>query len=201
MRYSVQMVGVGGQGVLLASMVMGCAAMGRGLEVTMSEVHGMAQRGGSVSSTIRMGEGVISPLIPRGGADLLMAFEPVEAYRSLEYANKDTFIVTNLQPIIPITVSMGADLYPDVELVIERMRAVSPRVVALDATGIAVEVGGAITANSVLIGAVAAVDDFPLERQEVEDSLRGRVPAKFREMNRLAFERGYEAAKKAVEDL
>lgn len=194
MRYNVQMVGVGGQGVLLASMVIGEAAMRKGMEVAMSEVHGMAQRGGSVTSTIRMGDDIISPLIPKGGADLLLAFEPIEAYRSLEYANEDTFIVANTHPIIPITVSMGADEYPDLDNIIDKMRSASSRVIPVNATDIAIEFGGAIATNSVLIGAVAAVKGFPLSVEELKESLLERVPEKFRQMNERAFEGGYQAA-------
>ena len=199
MRYNIQMVGVGGQGVLLASMVIGEAAMLKGLEVAMSEVHGMAQRGGSVTSTIRMGDNVISPLIPKGGADLLLAFEPIEAYRALEYANKDTFIVVNTHPIIPITVSMGADEYPDLDSVIESMRAASGRVIPVNATETAVEFGGAIATNSVLIGAVAAVRGFPLTAGELKRSLLDRVPEKFRQMNEMAFQGGYQIAMETMD--
>jgi indolepyruvate ferredoxin oxidoreductase beta subunit len=187
------MVGVGGQGVLLASMVIGRTAMDKGMDVAMSEVHGMAQRGGSVTSTIRMGEGVLSPLTPKGGADLLLAFEPVEAYRSLGYTNRETYIVTNTHPIIPITVSMGEDRYPEVGSVIESLRRSSGRVIALDATGLAVNEGGAIATNSVLMGAVAAVKGFPLSKQELLTSLLDRVPDKFRAMNENAFEVGFKA--------
>jgi indolepyruvate ferredoxin oxidoreductase beta subunit len=201
MRYSIQMVGVGGQGVLLASMVIGEAAMHMGLDVVMSEVHGMAQRGGSVTSIIRMGEGVISPLIPKGGADLLLAFEPIEAYRSLDSANKDTYIITNTHPIIPITVSMGADQYPDIDQVIEKMRSVSSKVVPVDATGIATGVGGAIATNSVLIGAVAAVEGIPISEGVLKDSLLDRVPTKFREMNEKAFQCGLDYTRKFFESL
>jgi len=200
-RYNIQMVGVGGQGVLLASMVIGETAMRKGMEVTMSEVHGMAQRGGSVTSTIRMGDDVISPLIPKGGADLLLAFEPIEAYRSLEYANKDTYIVANTHPIIPITVSMGADEYPDLDYIIEKMRSASSRVIRVNATEIAIELGGAIATNSVLIGAVAAVKGFPLSAEELMKSLLDRVPEKFREMNERAFQTGYQVAKDIMDGL
>ncbi len=198
MRYNVQMAGVGGQGVLMASMVIGNAAMAEGMDVAMSEVHGMAQRGGGVISTIRMGEDVISPLIPMGGADLLLAFEPIEACRSLEYANDETFIVTNTHPIIPITVSMGDDSYPEIDDLIEALMEVSDRVVPIDATGMAAEAGGSIATNSVLIGAVAAVTDFPLSREDLLDSLLAMVPQKFRSMNQRAFEMGFQAARRSI---
>jgi len=201
MKYNVQMVGVGGQGVLLASMVIGNAAMAKGMEVAMSEVHGMAQRGGSVTSTIRMGEEVISPLIPKGGADLLLAFEPIEAYRSLGFSNEGTYIVTNTHPIIPITVSMGVDKYPEMDEVISALREASGRVIPIDATELAVEEGGAIATNSVLMGAVAAVKNFPISREELLRSLMDRVPKKFSEMNERAFQRGYESASQIISEL
>jgi len=197
-RYNVQMAGVGGQGVLMASMVIGSAAMAEGMDVAMSEVHGMAQRGGGVTSTIRMGEDVISPLIPKGGADLLLAFEPIEACRSLEYANDETFIVTNTHPIIPITVSMGDDNYPEMDDLIEALMEVSARVVPIDATDMAAEAGGSIATNSVLIGAVAAVTGFPLSREELLNSLLARVPPKFRGMNQRAFEMGFQATSRSI---
>jgi len=199
MIYSVQMVGVGGQGVLLASMAIGGAAMGQGWKVAMSEVHGMAQRGGSVTSTVRIGEEVVSPLIPKGGADLLLGFEPVETYRSLEYANEATYIVTNTHPIFPITVSLGEDQYPDVDLLLERMRSVSRRVLHVDATQLAISVGGAIAANSVLIGAAGAVEDFPIPKHALEEELLKRVPSRHREMNKKAFQMGYEEVCVAIE--
>lgn len=190
MRYSVHMVGVGGQGVLLASMVIGTAAMEQGLEVAMSEVHGMAQRGGSVASTLRMGERVLSPLIPKGGADLILGFEPIEAYRALEFASATTYIVTNTHPVIPVTVSMGMDEYPEVEAVIEDMKRLTPRIIPIDATSKAIDAGKAIAANSVLLGAISAVKGFPLKRESMERALMERVPDRFVELNRKAFQLG-----------
>ena len=99
MKYTMQIVGVGGQGVLLASMVLGTAAMRSGYKVAMSEVHGMAQRGGSVISTLRFGDDVISPLESTGGADLIIGFEPVEPCRNISLGNRGTFILMNLDPV------------------------------------------------------------------------------------------------------
>ena len=115
MKYTVQIVGVGGQGVLLASMVLGNAAMKMGYDVAMSEVHGMAQRGGSVLSTLRFGDGVISPLEATGSADLIMGFEPVETCRNIQLGNKDTIIVMNVNPVYPSAVASGLAKYPDVD--------------------------------------------------------------------------------------
>ncbi len=193
MKYNIQLVGVGGQGVLLASTVLGNAAVAEGLEVAMSEVHGMAQRGGSVLCSVRMGQGIFSPLIPKGGADLLLGFEPVETCRALTTVNKSSCIVTNLTPIVPITVSAGQETYPKVEEILGALRSVSENVIAIDATAKAIEAGRAITANSVLIGTISAVKGFPLSKERMLNTLLEVVPAKARDINMRAFELGYRA--------
>jgi indolepyruvate ferredoxin oxidoreductase, beta subunit len=192
MKYNIQLVGVGGQGVLLASTVLGNAAVAEGLEVAMSEVHGMAQRGGSVQCSVRMGKDIFSPLIPRGGADLLLGFEPVETCRAMAMVNKDSQIVTNTTPVVPISVSAGKDTYPPVDDVVAAIRGITPNIIALNATELAVKAGKAITANSVLVGAIAAVPGFPLSKQRMMTSLLEVVPAKAREVNIKAFELGYD---------
>lgn len=195
MKYNVQLVGVGGQGVLLASTVLGSAAVAEGLEVAMSEVHGMAQRGGSVLCSVRMGQGVISPLIPTGGADLLLGFEPAETYRYLNTVNKDSCIITNVTPVVPISASIGQDTYPPVDELIAAMRSASNNVISIDATAKAIEAGKAITANSVLIGAMSAVNGFPLSGERMLDSVLQIVPAKAKDINVRAFELGYAAVR------
>ncbi|MBI0584063.1 MAG: indolepyruvate ferredoxin oxidoreductase subunit beta [Methanomassiliicoccus sp.] len=195
MKYNIHLVGVGGQGVLLASTVLGNAAVGEGFEVAMSEVHGMAQRGGSVQCSVRMGQDVLSPLIPRGGADLLMGFEPVETCRSLTMINRDSYIVTNIDPVVPISVSAGQDVYPSIGEILDAIRSVNGNLFALDATALAVKAGKAITANSVLIGAISAVKGFPLSRERMLDSLLEVVPSKAREINVKAFELGFESTR------
>ncbi|NLT37728.1 MAG: indolepyruvate ferredoxin oxidoreductase subunit beta [Methanomassiliicoccus sp.] len=197
MKYNIQLVGVGGQGVLLASAVLGNAAVVEGLEVAMSEVHGMAQRGGSVQCSVRMGREILSPLIPLGGADLLLGFEPVETCRSLNMINEDSHIVTNVTPVVPISVSAGQDKYPPVDEVLTAIRDVNPNLIAMDATALAVKAGKAITANSVLIGAISAVKGFPLSKDRMLESLLEVVPAKARDINVRAFELGYQEAKGA----
>jgi indolepyruvate ferredoxin oxidoreductase beta subunit len=196
MKYNIQLVGVGGQGVLLASTVLGNAAVAEGLEVAMSEVHGMAQRGGSVLCSVRMGEGIFSPLIPKGGANLLLGFEPVETCRVLNTVNKDSYIVTNVTPVIPITASAGQDVYPKIEEILAALRAVSDHVISIDATAKAIEAGKAITANSVLIGAISAVKGFPLSKERMRNTLLEVVPVKARDINMRAFELGYEQVTK-----
>lgn len=195
MKYSIQLVGVGGQGVLLASAVLGNAAVAEGLEVAMSEVHGMAQRGGSVQSTVRLGHEIYSPLIPQGGADLLLGFEPAETLRNITSVNKDSYIITNTSPIVPISVSIGQGVYPPLEEILDALRSVNDHVVAIDATAKAIEAGKAITANAVLIGAIAAVKGFPLSKGRVLDALLEAVPAKAKDVNVRAFELGYLAVR------
>lgn len=192
MKYTVQIVGVGGQGVLLASMVIANAAMKEGYDVAMSEVHGMAQRGGSVLSTVRFGKGVSSPLEPTGGADLLMGFEPAETCRNLSLCNRDTAILMNLEPILPSFVAAGFETYPDVEEIVEAVRKITPRVITINATELAMKAGKAVAANAVMIGAVAAADGFPVGRDVLMDVLLETVPEKFADINRKAFDLGYE---------
>ena len=196
MKYNIQLVGVGGQGVLLASTVLGNAAVAEGMEVAMSEVHGMAQRGGSVQCSVRLGQGIYSPLIPRGGADLLLGFEPAETLRNVTSVNRDSCIITNTSPVVPISVSIGQGTYPPLGDILDALRSVNDHVVAIDATAKAIEAGRAITANAVLIGAISAVKGFPLSKGRVLDALLEAVPAKAKDVNVRAFELGYLAVKR-----
>ena len=193
MKYSVQIVGVGGQGVLMASMVLGNAAMDSGYKVRMSEVHGMAQRGGSVLSTVRFGDDVSSPLEITGGADLIMSFEPVETVRSLKLGNKDSYILMNLDPVLPGNVAAGFEEYPDIDNLVSEVKSRNDHVITISATSIAIEAGKAVAANSVMIGAIAAVKGFPLKKEVLKNALLSRVPPKTVELNDKAFEMGFEA--------
>ena len=193
MKYSVQIVGVGGQGVLMASMVLGNAAMESGYKVRMSEVHGMAQRGGSVLSTVRFGDDVSSPLEATGGADLIMSFEPVETVRSLKLGNRDSYILMNLDPVLPGNVAAGFVEYPDIDSLASEVKARNDHTITISATSIAIEAGKAVAANSVMIGAIAAVTGFPLKKEVLKSALLSRVPPKTVELNDRAFEMGYEA--------
>ena len=195
MKYTVQIVGVGGQGVLLASMVLGNAAMEMGFQVAMSEVHGMAQRGGSVLSTLRFGDEVIRPLEAVGNADMIMGFEPSETCRNIHLANEDSVILMNLDPVLPSMVAAGFEEYPEVSDLVDSVKAVNNHLVTIDATSLAIKAGKAVAANAVMIGAVAALDGFPIPKDVLKDVLGKQVPEKFRELNLNAFEMGYEAAK------
>lgn len=194
MKYTVQIVGVGGQGVLLASMVLGNAAMDAGYEVAMSEIHGMAQRGGSVLCTLRFGDDVSSPLECIGGADLMLGFEPVETCRNLSLCNEKSMIITNLGVVLPSMVAAGFDTYPEVSDIIDAIRKVTDNVHTIDATAIAIEAGKAVAANAVMIGAVAATPGFPLSKELLREKLAENVPPKFVELNLKAFDLGFEYA-------
>ena len=193
MKYTIQIVGVGGQGVLLASMVLGTAAMKAGNKVSMSEVHGMAQRGGSVISTLRFGTDVISPLESTGGADIIMGFEPVETCRNLTLGNKDTFILMNLDPTYPSAVAAGFEEYPNIDDLVSSVKDITKNLRAIDATKIALSAGKAVAANAVMIGAVAAIKGFPLQKDLLKEVLLDVVPEKFKELNSKAFDMGYDA--------
>jgi len=192
MKYNVHMVGVGGQGVLMAASIIGTAALHEGYEVAMSEVHGMAQRGGSVTSSVRIGDGVLSPLIPKGGSDLLLGFEPAETYRALPMANESTQIITNISPVYPLDVTCGKMEYPKIEEILVAIRKVNPHLTSIDASGLAMKAGKAIAANSVLVGAVSAVKGFPLSKERVLSALLEIIPRKHRELNQKAFDLGYQ---------
>lgn len=184
--YSVMIVGVGGQGTLLASRLLGNAVISAGYDVKVSEVHGMSQRGGSVITYVRYGEEVHSPIIEKGEADLIIAFELLEAARYLPFLKKGGKIVVNTQQIDPMSVVTGAAEYPSG--VLEELKAKAD-VTAFDALSLAVEAGSSKAVNVVLMGVVAKHMEFTKEAWEkvVEET----VPPKFRELNLKAFDLGY----------
>ncbi len=186
---SVMIVGVGGQGTLLASRLLGGAMMEQGYDVKVSEVHGMSQRGGSVVTYVRYGDRVDSPVIDLGGADVILAFEKMEAARYLPYLKKGGKVIVNVQQIDPMPVVTGAQAYP--ADVLDAVRAAGAEVLALDALGLAAQAGSAKAVNVVLIGAMAR--RLGVEKEIWLKTVRETVPPKFLEMNLRAFELGYQA--------
>ena len=197
MKCAILVVGVGGQGVLLASRVLGDAAMRSGQEVVMSEVHGMAQRGGSVSSMVRFGAGVISPLIETAGADVILAFEPSEACRALSYAHKGTTIITDTNPILPAGAIRGDEVYPPVDTILDAISSSGVRLIAIDSVGEAEKAGSRLAANAVLLGALARTGASSLAAEMIRASLVENVKEKHREMNGRAFDAGLSATRSA----
>ena len=191
---NILLCGVGGQGILLASEIISSALVRAGFDVKQSEVHGMAQRGGSVISHIRYGEKVFSPLIEPGTADFAASFELLEALRYLPYYNKDTKVVVNTQKILPSPVSTGMDVYPND--VLEQLKSRQLQVFPVEAFDIAKAVGETRAANVVITGALSVF--LPVDEKIFLDVIEKRVPAKIREVNISAFLKGRETIKKAV---
>ena len=190
MSTSIIFAGVGGQGVLTASSIVGKAALLSGVNVVMSEVHGMAQRGGIVVTEMKIGDAK-SPLVGRGEADIIVGFEPVEAYRVLWKAHPGAYVVVNTEPIIPITVSLGNAEYPDVNNLIENMSNL--KVYPLEATELARKAGDSITTNIVILGALSKLPIFPIKRETLKEAIKESINPKYHELNFKAFELGYEA--------
>lgn len=186
---SVMIVGVGGQGTLLASRVLGSAMLSQGVDVKVSEVHGMSQRGGSVVTYVRYGDKVYSPIIAQGEADVLLAFEALEAARYLPWLKPEGTVVVNTQQMDPMPVVTGVAEYP--KDILGKVREQGVKVVALDALGMAEEAGSSKAVNVVLIGAMAKKLD--LSKEVWIDTIKETVPSKFIDMNLKAFELGYNA--------
>ena len=182
-------VGVGGQGSLLASKLLGHLLLARGYDVKVSEVHGMSQRGGSVVTYVRFGDRVFSPVIDKGEADLIVSFELLEAARWLEYLKPDGTVVTSTQQIDPMPVITGAAAYP--EDLVEKMKALGVRVDAIDALALAEKAGSAKAVNLALLGRVSKYFDFPEEAWQ--EAMEACVPSRFLALNRAAFALGREA--------
>lgn len=186
---NIMIVGVGGQGSLLASKLLGKLFLSRGYDVKVSEVHGMSQRGGSVVTYVRYGGKVYSPIIDKGQADFILSFELLEAARWTEYLKPGGRIVTNTQQINPMPVITGAAQYP--QGLVEEMRQAGMDVDAFDALSLAEEAGSAKAVNIVLLGRLSKGFDFT--RAEWEQAIRESVPPKFLELNLRAFALGASA--------
>ncbi|MBO5148465.1 MAG: indolepyruvate oxidoreductase subunit beta [Clostridia bacterium] len=184
---NVLIVGVGGQGTLLASKFLGAAAALSGKDVKVSEVHGMSQRGGSVITCVKIGEKIASPIIDEGEADMILAFEQLEAIRWLPYLKKGGTIITNIQKINPMPVVSGAAKYP--ENIIDVLKKSDIELVTLDALGLAAECGSTKAVNVVLLGVLASrLSEVPASIWE--ESLKSVVPAKMYDINEKAFQKG-----------
>ena len=186
---NVMIVGVGGQGSLLASKLLGKLLLTKGYDIKVSEVHGMSQRGGSVVTYVRFGDKVYSPVIDKGQADYIISFELLEAARWTEYLKPGGKIISNMQQINPMPVIIGAAEYP--EALEEKMRAAGIDLDAIDALTLAEQAGSSKAVNLVLMGRLSKYFDIPVE--EWLDAIEKSVPPKFLEMNKKAFELGLNA--------
>jgi indolepyruvate ferredoxin oxidoreductase, beta subunit len=195
--WNVIITGVGGQGNVLASQLLGQLLVQKGYIVTIGETYGASQRGGSVMSHLRVSlKDQFSPLIPEGQCDLVVALEPTEALRMLApYGNPSVMVLVNIRPVYPIDVIAGEKKYPAVEEVLARIKGLSRRVWVLNATEIALELGDPIYSNIVMLGALSALDLLPVDRDGFEGVVEELMPAHRLETNLLAFDQGREAVK------
>ena len=186
-------VAVGGQGNLLASSVLGEAALLADVEVKMSEIHGMAQRGGVVESAIVFGD-AMSTIISDGEADLLVGFEPAETLRAIKKCNSNTVVITNLSPLTPITVQISQAEYPSLKSIQSLIKKKTSRLIAFNAVTKAKEAGNVLAVNMVLLGALTQTGILPFSADHVKEAIRTRTKKAFLDSNLKAFELGMAAA-------
>lgn len=187
---NILIVGVGGQGIILASEMLSMVALSQGYDVKQSEVHGMAQRGGSVSSNVRYGKAVYSPTIARGEADVLLSFEMLESLRWIDYLSPDGVAIVNTQRIDPMPVASGKAEYPG--QIEERLRKVTNKLHLIDGQDLAETAGHIKSVNVALLGVLSTILDF--DKNVWETTIKNRVPAKTIDINFKAFNLGREAA-------
>jgi len=197
-EFNILITGVGGQGVILMSELLGKAAIVDGLSVRGSEILGMAVRGGSVTSIIRVGDDVYGPLIPAGKCDIVIGLEPSEALRNASYLSKSGLVILNTVPIIPFTVSLGRSSYPTLEQVVEKLNSITGKIIKLDATQIAREAGSLLAANVVMLGALFGTELLPLKVATIKERIQARFAAKVAPVNIKAFDLGYQVCQQAV---
>ncbi|MHA2060399.1 MAG: indolepyruvate oxidoreductase subunit beta [Candidatus Ranarchaeia archaeon] len=193
--------GVGGQGNILFSELLAKAAIESGFRVSVSETYGAAQRGGAINSHIRITTHAVSPVIPEGQCDILIAFEPMEAVRAgAKYLSKRSLIVLNSHPLLPTNVLAGEVEYPDLKEIQEILKGITPHIRTLDATNIAIDLKEIIVMNTVMLGALFGTQTLPISVDVILQVLKERLPQKVFDLNRRAFQLGYETTfKKTIE--
>lgn len=192
-KVNIVLTGVGGHGVITAANILGKAAINANVNIYASEIHGMAQRGGSVICTVRLGD-VSSPLVSSGKADAIISTEPIEALRYINYANKFTKVVTDINAVIPYTASVGGEKYPDLLEVFTELES-KVKLHKINALQIAIDSGAIITKNIVLLGALSALDILPFDYNILLNTIIDNVPKKYKLINEKAFKGGMEAIK------
>jgi indolepyruvate ferredoxin oxidoreductase beta subunit len=192
-RLRIFLTGVGGQGTLLASRLLGEAALVAGMNPLVSETHGMAQRGGVVVSTVVLGD-LKSPLISPGEADVLLGFEALEAFRALDHCHVKSLVIANTAALVPYPVSIGKIAYPDVDRLLKLMASKVGGLLAFDAGELARQAGSPLAVNMVLLGALGATNILPFSEEDILSLIRTRTNPKFLEANLAAFRMGHEAA-------
>ncbi len=186
----IYITGVGGQGTLMATALIGQAALLAGINANLSEIHGMAQRGGIVESAVTLGD-LKDPMVSMGEADILVGFEPVETLRAAKRCNAETVVITNTTPLEPFTVSTGREKYPDVGPALNIIQQRVRRLVKLDANALAHKAGNILALNIVMLGALVKYGDLPFTVDQMELAIKQNTKAKFLDMNLKAFKLGY----------
>jgi len=197
-EFNILITGVGGQGVILMSELLGRAAVADNLRVRGSEILGMAVRGGSVTSAIRIGEDVYGPLIPTGKCNALVGMEPSEALRNISYLSKSTLVLLNTVVTVPFTVSIGESKYPSLEEILRQLGKAADRIIQLDAAKTAQDAGSRLATNVVMLGALFGTGQLPIKTATIKETIQAHFPAKVAPVNIKAFNLGYEACRQAV---
>jgi len=197
-EFNILLAGVGGQGVILMSELLGRSAIADGLKVRGSEILGMAVRGGSVTSIVRIGDDVYGPLIPQGKCDVLIGMEPSEGLRNASYLSRSGWVILNTTPIIPFTVSLGQSSYPSLDQVLEKLNSIAHKVITLNAAEIAKEAGSLLSANIVMLGALFGTGLLPIKISTIKESIEARFSGKAAPINIKAFDLGCQRAQQAA---
>ncbi len=195
-EFNIVLAGVGGQGTILAAEILGVAAVKEGLNVRVSEIHGMAQRGGAVTSNVRIGERVQSPTVMEGQADALIGFEPLETLRNIKFASEKTLVILSDQKIRPAELSAKNVSYPSMKEIAEKISRFTKKMIVVETERLAEEAGSDLTQNVVLLGALTATGKLPIKYEAIIESLKELVPERHLEMNIKAFRLGYEHVKR-----
>lgn len=189
-KTDIVITGVGGQGVLLISKILGDAAIDSDINVVTSEIHGMAQRGGVVTSIVRFGD-VHGPMIYDCDADIILSLEPVEALRVAEKMSPKTTIIMNTSPVIPFTVSLGSEKYPPIDEIMTQLKKFTSQIITLDAKKVAESIGVPMALNVVMLGALAGAELLPIKKTKIVDAMKRNISSKYVNENINAFELGY----------
>jgi indolepyruvate ferredoxin oxidoreductase beta subunit len=196
---SIIICGVGGQGVVLMSELLGHAVVREKLSISGSEVLGMAQRGGSVVSNIRIGSEFHAPLVPEGRCDIMVVLEPSEALRNIKYLSGSSLVILNTRRIIPFTVFIEKSTYPELEIVIKKLNEVADNVIAIDASQIAEESGSLLSTNIAMLGALFGIGRIPVDVETMKAVIRKKLPARTMVANIKAFDLGYATVNRLLE--
>jgi indolepyruvate ferredoxin oxidoreductase beta subunit len=191
-EFNIVLVGVGGQGTILAAEILGVAAIKEGLNVRVSEIHGMAQRGGAVTSNVRIGEKVLSSTVLEGQADVVLGFEPLETIRNLKFVSEKTLVIMSDERIPPTELAAKKVEYPHLEEIVERIHLFTKRLVIVQTKRLAKKAGSILTRNVILLGALEAIGKVPIKTESLMEALKELVPAEHLEANLEAFRLGFE---------